>query len=131
MFLILDPSSRTGYLICRAQHKMKIQASLFKNLQNFNTARIEHKNPVQGSSECGGSVPLYTSHWQSHPCHKHTGVTNVENFLGFWKDDPVIMKKKVIQMEMMHPRTNWKSCDNYVTKIHTPMASDMLHVFTV
>lgn len=34
-------------------------------------------------------------------------------------------------MKMMHPRTSWKSCDNYVTKIHILMASDMLHIFTV
>lgn len=34
-------------------------------------------------------------------------------------------------MKMIHPRTSWESCDNYVIKIHILMASDMLHIFTV
>lgn len=83
MFLILDPSNKTGYIICRAQHKMKMQA-LFKNPKNFNTARTAHKNPVWGSTECGGSEPLYTPHAdKAIPATKGTAVTNVENSSDF------------------------------------------------
>ena len=41
---------------------------------------------------------------------------------------PYFLMKDIM---MMHPRTSWESCDNYVVKIYILMASDKLHIFTV
>lgn len=72
-----------------------MQASLFKNLKNFNTAKAGHKNPVWGSSKCAGSVPLYTSHAdKASPAIKCTGVTNVGNSWDFGRITQLLHLKK-------------------------------------
>lgn len=72
-----------------------MQASLFKNPKNFNTAGTGHKNPAWGSSECGGSEPLYTPYAdKANPATKRTAVTNVENSLDFGRIAQLLHLKK-------------------------------------
>lgn len=81
---------------------------------------------MRGPCGCRDSVPY--AH-KARPTAKCTGVMNVRNSYDFGKMAVTIFQKS--DVKMMHPRTSWESCDNYVIKLYILMASYMLHIFTV